>query len=90
MKRKGIKYKILNHILPLILLSFLIIGAVCFGSAHIILKEQAVSGEKQKLEQYVQHAGYIQETTENLARLVALDKTVQELFCKDQDDSFSR
>lgn len=90
MKRKGIKYKILNHILPLILLSFLIIGAVCFGSVHIILKEQAVSGEKQKLEQYVQHAGYIQETTENLARLVALDKTVQELFCKDQDDSFSR
>lgn len=68
----------------------MIIGAVCFGSAHIILKEQAVSGEKQKLEQYVQHAGYIQETTENLARLVALDKTVQELFCKDQDDSFSR
>ena len=42
MKRKGIKYKILNHILPLILLSFLIIGAVCFGSAHIILKEHAV------------------------------------------------
>ena len=90
MKRKGIKSKILNHILSLILLSFLVIGAVCFYSAHIILKEQAVSGEKQKLEQYVQHVGYIQETTENLARLVALDKTVQGLFGKNTEDSFSR
>ena len=90
MKGKSIKYKILNHILPLILLSFLFIGAVCFCSSHIILKEQAVSGEKQKLEQYVQHVGYIQETTENLARLVALDKTVQELFSKNLGDSFSR
>ena len=68
-------------------MSFLVIGAVCFYSAHIILKEQAVSGEKQKLEQYVQHVGYIQETTEN--GMFSSPIRPQGLFGKNTEDSFS-
>lgn len=77
--KKSIRFKIVCLVLPVVILSFVCVNLFCSRRLFQILQENIIKSEEQRLEQYTQHIAYMQRTTENLGKMIAVDDRFQKL-----------
>ena len=78
--RKTIRFKIIFRVLVVVVIGFITIALITGERVQGILEENILTSEELRLEQYMHHIEYMQESVEYFGKLIATDEELQQLY----------
>lgn len=83
MIKKTIRFKMVLWVLLVVAAGFVAVIVITGDRVTQILQQNILSSEELRLQQYIQHIEYMQDSTENFGKQIAADKTFQLLYVSD-------
>lgn len=88
--KNTIRFKIVSRVLLIVAVGFTIIGIITGLRVQKILKENILVSEDLRLEQYIDHIEYMQESVEYFGKVIATDEQFQNLYAYSVDGKVTR